>query len=122
MALLEVRQLHIAYDRRPVVEDVSFAVEPGEILGVAGESGSGKSTILRAVLGLLPPGGTVTGGTMAFDGTVLTAERQWRALRGRRMGMVFQNCGASLCPVRTVEAQVRQVLGRGVSRREARLS
>lgn len=118
MALLEVRQLHIAYDRRPVVEDVSFAVEPGEILGVAGESGSGKSTILRAVLGLLPPGGAVTGGTMAFDGTALTTERQWRALRGRRMGMVFQNSGASLCPVRTVEAQVRQVLGRGVSRRE----
>ena len=76
MALLEVRQLHIAYDRRPVVEDVSFAVEPGEILGVAGESGSGKSTILRAVLGLLPPGGAVTGGTMAFDGTALTTERQ----------------------------------------------
>lgn len=118
MALLEVQQLHIAYDRRPVVEDVSFAVEPGEILGIAGESGSGKSTILRAVLGLLPSGGAVTGGSVAFDGTTLTEERQWKALRGYSMGMVFQNSGASLCPVRTVEDQVRQVLG--VSRREAR--
>lgn len=118
MALLEVRQLHIAYDRRPVVEDVSFTVEPGEILGIAGESGSGKSTLLRSILGLLPSSGVVTGGTIAFDGVALTDERQWRPLRGREMGMVFQNSGASLCPVRTVETQIRQVLG--VSRREVR--
>ena len=43
MALLEVRQLHIAYDRRPVVEEVSFTVEPGEFMGVMGASGSGKT-------------------------------------------------------------------------------
>lgn len=122
MALLELERLTIAYGGQTAVQDVSLSVEPGEILGIVGESGSGKSTLIRAIMGLLPPGGQITGGEIRYDGASLRSctESQLRRLRGREIGMVFQDSAASLCPVRTVWAQLRESLGRDVSRDEAR--
>ena len=122
MALLELQHLHIAYGGVPALEDVSLTVEAGEILGIAGESGCGKSTLIRGVMGLLPPEGAVTGGAVRYRGEDLLAcpPRRMRQLRGRELGMVFQNCGASLCPVRTIWSQLRQALGRSVGAQEAR--
>lgn len=122
MALLELEHLDIAYNGTSALRDVSLTVEPGEIFGIAGESGCGKSTLIRSIMGLLPPEGTVTGGSIRYRGEELLTcpPRRMRQLRGRELGMVFQNCAASLCPVRTVWSQLREALGRSVSAREAR--
>jgi oligopeptide transport system ATP-binding protein len=98
--LLEVRDLHKHYGgRRPLraVDGVSFAVLPGETLGLVGESGCGKSTLARALLFLDPP----TSGEVLFDGTPLTG-RDVKALR-RRAQIVFQDPYASLPPRMRVE-------------------
>ena len=107
-ALLTYDAVDVCYDGRPVLRQVSFALQRGEILGVVGESGSGKSTLLRAALGLLGQGGHVTGGAIRFEGRSLTElpEREMRRLRGAEIGMIFQDAGASLCPVRTIGSQI----------------
>ncbi|MDZ4801610.1 MAG: ABC transporter ATP-binding protein [Bryobacteraceae bacterium] len=89
------------------VRDIRFAVGRGEILGIAGESGSGKSTIASAILGLSKyRGGEVTG-SIRFDGQELVglAEKQWRALRGRRISLVSQSSMAALNPALRLRTQ-----------------
>ena len=122
MALLEVTGLRIDYGGRPAVRDVTLSVSPGEVLGIVGPSGSGKSTLLQAILGLLPPEAAVTAGGIRFRGEDLLRcpLPRLRQLRGREIGMVFQNTAASLCPTRTVWAQLRQELGRRVKREAVR--
>ncbi|MBR2765644.1 MAG: ATP-binding cassette domain-containing protein, partial [Blautia sp.] len=66
--ILRYEHVDISYNGRRVVRDVSFALEEGEILGIAGESGSGKSSLIRAAMGLLGPGGMVTRGDIWFRG------------------------------------------------------
>ena len=106
--LLDMRHVSISYDGETVVRDVSLQMNPGEILGIVGESGSGKSTLLRSVMGLLGSGGSVTGGEIFYKGQNITHRKgeEARKLRGPGMGMIFQNTGASLCPVRTVGDQL----------------
>lgn len=106
--LLDIQHVEICYDGRPVVQDVSFQVEPGEILGLVGESGSGKSTVIKAAMGLLGNSGTVTKGDIFYKGqNVLKAgAEELRRMRGPAMGMIFQNTGASLCPVRSIGDQL----------------
>ncbi len=110
--LLSFRQVSIAYGGVETVSDVSFDVAPGTILGLVGESGSGKSTLLKAAMGLLPPGARVTRGSILFDGKDVTKlpERLLRRIRGPEIGMVFQDAGASFCPVRTVGDQIAEML------------
>ena len=105
--LLDMRHVSISYDGETVVRDVSLQMNPGEILGIVGESGSGKSTLLRSVMGLLGSGGSVTGGEILYKGLDVTRIKgeEARNLRGPGMGMIFQNTGAALCPVRTVGDQ-----------------
>lgn len=120
--LLEFSHTEIRYGSRTAVENLSLTVSPGEILGIVGESGSGKSTVVKAAMGLLGPEGAVTGGKILFRGQDLSAltPEQMRRLRGRKMGMVFQNCTAALCPIRTVWEQLRESVGRELPKKEIR--
>lgn len=101
-------QVEISFDGKPAVRDVSFSLEPGEILGLVGESGSGKSTLIKAAMGLLGPTGLVTRGDIWFGGKNLPdlPEKQLRHIRGAEIGMIFQDAGGSLCPIRTIGAQI----------------
>lgn len=101
MPKLEVRNLSVTFRRRrrePVyaVRDVSFSVEPGETLGIVGESGCGKTTLSRAILGLLPFRGDVL-----LDGTPLDWNREEKRLR-QRLQLIFQDPYSSLNPRLTV--------------------
>ena len=110
-AMLEIRNLtktfptHSAFGRPTgevkAVADVSFAIEKGQVYGLAGESGSGKSTIARMIMGLTRP----TAGAILIDGQDIAGQIGTRA-HGRRVQMVFQNPGASLNPRRTVAQSI----------------
>ena len=105
------------------VRDVSLSIAPGQIFGVAGESGSGKSMTALAVMGLLPDGAH-RGGAARIDGEDLFAldEAAMCGVRGRRIGMIFQEPMTALNPVRTIGAQVAEtlVIHAGTSLSEAR--
>lgn len=114
--LLEIDNLQIAYREadglRTVVHGVSLSVRASEVVALVGESGSGKSTTSQAAIGLLPDNGQVVGGRIRLLGEDVThaSEAQWRSLRGRVVSLVPQDPTASLNPVRTVGAQVAEVL------------
>lgn len=101
-----------AADGTELVHGVSFAVEPGDALGIVGESGSGKTLTCRALLGILPAGISIASGTVSVDGRDLTAasERQWRSVRGTRIGAVFQDPASFLNPAIPVGVQLQEVL------------
>lgn len=106
--LLRYQNVEVAFHGRAVVRDVSFTLHPGEILGIVGESGSGKSTLLNAAMGLLGNDGMVTRGDIWFQGKDLPdlQEKEMRQIRGAGIGMIFQDAGASLCPIRTIGSQI----------------
>lgn len=106
--ILAVEHLQACYSGRPVLEDINLTIEPGQILGIVGESGSGKSTLIKAAMGLLGNDGAVTRGDILYKNKNVTDVRgeELRKLRGPEMGMIFQNTGASLCPIRTIEDQL----------------
>ncbi len=110
--LLRAEHITICYSGVPAVRDVSFTVQEGEILGIVGESGSGKSTLIKAVMGLLGSAGAITGGDLWFQGKPLIGmpEKERRRLSGPQIGMIFQDCKAALCPVRTIGAQIHEAL------------
>lgn len=114
--ILTVRDLCVDYitDRGPVraIDHVSFEIGRGEILGVAGESGSGKSTMALALLRILPPPAVISGGEALLEGTDLLAlsEPELRALRWKRFAMVFQSAMDALNPVITVGEQITDTL------------
>jgi len=119
-------QVEIALRRSTVhaVDGVTFAIAPGETLGLVGESGCGKTTIGLALLGLLPTGGRIVGGTIHLDGREIAAldEDALRGVRGDRIGIVFQDPLTSLNPTMTIGRQVGEPLRihRGASARAAR--
>ncbi|MFD2351877.1 ABC transporter ATP-binding protein [Nonomuraea ferruginea] len=124
MSLLDVRDLAVSYDGRRAVEGISFTVDPGEVVALVGESGSGKSTTAHAVIGLLPGNATVDRGRILLgDADLATwSARRMEALRGAQIGLVPQDPANSLNPVKTIGAQVGEVMrihGRG-DRREIR--
>jgi peptide/nickel transport system ATP-binding protein len=97
----------------PLVRDLSFTLNRGEVLAIAGESGSGKSITSLAIMGLLPvPAVRVTAGSIRLGDTDLTAlpEAAMRPLRGRRIAMIFQEPMSSLNPVMTIGAQLTEAL------------
>jgi oligopeptide/dipeptide ABC transporter ATP-binding protein len=94
------------------VRDVSFSVARGQTLGIVGESGSGKSVTSLAIMQLLDAPGRVTGGEILFEGQDLSRidDGSMAALRGTKLGMIFQNPGASLNPVMTVGSQIIETI------------
>jgi peptide/nickel transport system ATP-binding protein len=107
------------------VDGVSFAIGPGETLGIVGESGCGKSVAALSVLRLLPPRlGRTVAGTVRFDGTDLLAlsEAEMRDIRGNRIAMIFQEPMTSLNPVLTIGHQIAEALRihKSLDRKQAR--
>lgn len=107
-ALLSYQSVEVSFNGQAVTHDVSFSLHAGEILGIVGESGSGKSTLLKAAMGLLGSSGMVTRGDILFGGKNLPdlTESELRSVCGAQIGMIFQDSGASLCPIRTIGAQI----------------
>ena len=106
------------------LDDVNLEVRPGQTLGIVGESGSGKTMTALSVMGLLPPGGSVVGGQILFEGRDLRAlpPDEVRRIRGVRMGMVFQDPLTSLNPTMRIGVQVAEPLRvhEGVGKAQAR--
>lgn len=124
--VLRVDGLRVAVGggRTEVVHAVSFEVGRGETVGIVGESGSGKSLTCRSVLGLLAPGCVRTAGRMELSGTDLAglSRGEWNAVRGKRIGTVFQDPASYLNPSITVGRQLAETLRvhEGLGRVEAR--
>jgi len=121
MSLLEVKNLRIEYPSRhgvhAAVKSLSFSIERGEIVGVVGESGAGKSTVGNAVIDLLSPPGVIADGEVFLDGekiSGLTAE-EMRKVRGSKIGFIFQDPMTSLNPLFTVEQQLTETIHANLS-------
>ncbi len=126
--VLEVRGLKTYFDTLDgtirAVDDVSWHLNRGEILGIVGESGCGKSMTALSIMGLVPmPPGRIDAGSIKLDGEELLGldERQMRRLRGNRMSMIFQEPMTSLDPVMKIGRQIGEALiqHRGMSKRAA---
>ena len=130
-ALLEVRHLRVEFPTRhaPLValDAISFDIAPGEILGVVGESGAGKSLAGSAIIGLLDPPGRIAGGEIRFDGQRIDnlPYEAMRRIRGRHIGVIFQDPLTSLNPLYTIGRQLVETiqthleLGADAARRRA---
>ncbi|MET9383586.1 ABC transporter ATP-binding protein [Streptomyces sp. NPDC002928] len=119
---LVVQGLSTAYDSAQVLYDVSFTVAPGEIFGLVGESGCGKSILAYALARHFAPGGRVLGGGVRLDGTDVLglSGRRLREWRASRLAFVHQDAVGSLDPTMRIGRQLAEVLrGRGLSRRES---
>ncbi len=114
--LLEINNLQTHFPTRAglvkAVNDVSFYIDEGELLGLVGESGCGKSITALSVMRLIAPPGKIVGGTIKFKGEDLTnaTEDRMRALRGNDMAMIFQDPMTSLNPVFTVGEQIAEAI------------
>ena len=106
------------------VNDISFKVAPGEMMGIVGESGCGKSVTALALLGILPRAGRVVAGSARFDGKDLVklSDHELRRIRGKEIAMIFQDPMTSLNPVLTIGRQIVEPLEThfGISRKEAK--
>ena len=126
--LLTVENLSARYATRAggvsAVDGVSFTLARGEVLGLAGESGCGKTTLALSLLKLLPENGRITGGKILLEGTDLVplSEEAIRPLRWRRLAVIFQGAMNSLHPVYRIVDQIREALEAcdpGISRKQA---
>jgi peptide/nickel transport system ATP-binding protein len=114
--LLAVRNLRIEFPTRAgvltAIDDVSFEIAPGEVLGVVGESGAGKSLTGAAIIGLLVPPGHIAGGEILLDGQRIDRlpHEAMRRIRGRRIGAIFQDPLASLDPLFSIGSQLVETI------------
>ena len=114
--LLEVRHLRVEFPTRHgtllALDDISFDIAPGEILGVVGESGAGKSLTGAAIIGLLEPPGRIAAGEIILEGQRIDQlpYEQMRAIRGRKIGAIFQDPLTSLNPLYTIGRQLVETI------------
>jgi len=114
--LLEVKNLRVEFPTRRgtllALDDISFDIAPGEVLGVVGESGAGKSLTGAAIIGLLEPPGRIASGEIRLAGQRIDnlAYEQMRAIRGRRIGAIFQDPLTSLNPLYTIGRQLTETI------------
>lgn len=122
MSLLSIENLSISIHGQPILDDVSMSVQQGRILGVIGESGSGKSMSAFSVMQLLPGGAACSGRiTLAGQDILASSEAELCRIRGRDVGMVFQEPMTALNPLKTIGAQVAETIlvHEKVTRKEA---
>jgi peptide/nickel transport system ATP-binding protein len=114
--LLEVRHLRVEFPTRHgtllALDDISFDIAPGEVLGVVGESGAGKSLTGAAIIGLLDPPGRIAGGEIRFEGRRIDQlpYEEMRKVRGRSIGAIFQDPLTSLNPLYTIGRQLVETI------------
>ena len=128
--LLKINGLCVEFPTRrgtvQAAKDVSLTVSPGEVVGLVGESGAGKSTIGNAIIDLLEAPGRVSGGSILFQGEELRgrSDAEMRMVRGNRIGMIFQDPQTSLNPLMTIGAQLVETIQKtndlGITQAEAR--
>ncbi|MBW8905446.1 MAG: ABC transporter ATP-binding protein [Betaproteobacteria bacterium] len=114
--MLDVRDLRVEFPMRrgtlTALDGVSFSIAPGEVLGVVGESGAGKSITGLAIIGLLEPPGRIAGGEVRLEGERIDnlPADELRKLRGRRIGVIFQDPLTSLNPLYTIGRQIEETI------------
>src|ERR1700754_451370 len=115
-ATLSVRDLKVQFRTRrgllTAIDGASFDIAPGEVLGMVGESGAGKSITGTAVIGLIDPQGRIAGGEIRLKGQRIDnlGAEAMRRIRGRRIGMIFQDPLTSLDPLATVGHQLAETI------------
>ncbi len=125
--VLSVRNLRVEFPTRRTrllaIDDVSFDIEPGEVLGMVGESGAGKSVTGTAIVGLIEPPGRIAGGQIFLSGTRIDnlGPAAMRRIRGKRIGMVFQDPLTSLDPLYRIGEQLIETLATHTDLRGAAL-
>jgi oligopeptide/dipeptide ABC transporter ATP-binding protein len=123
MPILEVRDLEVSFGPIKILRGVSFDLEPGQTLGVVGESGCGKSMTGFAVMGMLLPPGKVTAGSIKLAGRELTTlkPKEWPSIRGQEIALIMQDPFTSLNPMMRVGVQIAEALRlhQGMNRRQA---
>ncbi|MBW8721503.1 MAG: ABC transporter ATP-binding protein, partial [Polaromonas sp.] len=116
MSLLQIKNLVVEFPGRRgtlrALDDISFDIAPGEILGVVGESGAGKSLTGAAIIGLLEPPGRVAGGQILLEGERIDnlPYARMRHIRGRKIGAIFQDPLTSLNPLYTIGRQLVETI------------
>jgi oligopeptide/dipeptide ABC transporter ATP-binding protein len=127
--LIDIRNLRITFpsggaEPKTVLKGINLSVQPGEIVGLVGESGAGKTTLARSILGVPPAPGQIAAGEVHFEGRQILSlsEAELRRLRGRRLSVVVPNPRAELNPLRKVGDQIASMakIHLNVSRKEAR--
>ena len=115
--ILSVRDLHVKFTLRGqvlhAIRGVSLDVYPGESLAIVGESGSGKSVFVKCAMGLLDANGFIDSGSIVYNGMDLTrfhTDKDWQAIRGREIAMVFQDPMTSLNPLKTIGKQIQEAV------------
>jgi len=111
-AILTIENLHVAIGAANVLRGANLCVQAGEVRGLVGESGAGKSMVARAIFGLLPAKAKISAGSIRFEGRDLLAmpERERRSLLGRRIALIPQDPMTALNPVRRIGKQVTAIL------------
>ncbi len=116
LTLLQINNLEIEFPSRKsvlrAVDNVSLSLEKGDILGIVGESGAGKSTVGNALIGLLEPPGQMTKGEIFLDGNRIDnlPDSEKQKIRGKKIGMIFQDPLTSLNPLQTIEYQLVETI------------
>ena len=116
LTLLQINNLEIEFPSRKsvlrAVDNVSLSLEKGDILGIVGESGAGKSTVGNALIGLLEPPGEMTKGEIFLDGNRIDnlPDSEKQKIRGKEIGMIFQDPLTSLNPLQTIENQLVETI------------
>ncbi|MCD8036774.1 MAG: ABC transporter ATP-binding protein [Clostridiales bacterium] len=123
MSVLKIENLKVSYDDVPILKNINLTVEKGEILGIVGESGCGKTTLIRSAM-MLVGKNTVIEGSIKFEDSELTgmSENRLREIRGNEISMIPQNALLAMDPTKTISSlfyETIRVHGRKISRRES---